>query len=171
MKFFLKIYSEDFDSSSSTIPLSFVHPGEPTLAELKSHIEAVVTQPQVFKRKNQLISVESQGNLELLTDDTLKLSESGIVAGCTVHLQDERLRANAKKKKMSDADWASMLTQKKSDMYHIDHLLLKFIEHSKLFEFIDVYKVYLTNEQKLQESVESLGGKTFLHFAVENSSL
>lgn len=46
-------------------------------------------------------------------------------------------------------------------------MLLKFIEHHQLFEFIEIHKIYLKGEN----FSENLGGKTFLHFAVEHSSL
>ena len=47
-------------------------------------------------------------------------------------------------------------------------MLLKFIEYHQLFEFIDVYKVYLVG--KFEMTPENLGGKTFLHIAVEHSA-
>ena len=47
-------------------------------------------------------------------------------------------------------------------------MLMKFIEHHQLFEFIEIYKVYLKEE--FSEAKPSLGGKTFLHLAVENSA-
>lgn len=50
-------------------------------------------------------------------------------------------------------------------------MLMKFIEHHQLFEFIDVYKVYLDNDQKETPVLDSLGGKTFLHLAVEHSAV
>jgi hypothetical protein len=55
-------------------------------------------------------------------------------------------------------------------MSQIDLMLLKFIEHHSLFEFIEVYKVYLSNDKRNENSSENLGGKTFLHFAVEHNS-
>ena len=53
-------------------------------------------------------------------------------------------------------------------MAQIDMILLKFIEHHQLFEFIEVYKVYLQGDKEF--SPENLGGKTFLHFAVEHNA-
>jgi ankyrin repeat protein len=49
-------------------------------------------------------------------------------------------------------------------------MLYKFIEHRQLFEFIEVYKVYLRGDAKFIETPENLGGKTFLHLAVEHSA-
>ena len=37
-----------------------------------------------------------------------------------------------------------------------------------MFEFIEVYKVYLKGDLRYRETPENLGGKTFLHFAVEH---
>lgn len=48
-------------------------------------------------------------------------------------------------------------------------MLMRFIEHHQLFEFIEVYKIYLNNDLNYTSTPESLGGKTFLHLAVENS--
>ena len=48
-------------------------------------------------------------------------------------------------------------------------MLLKFIEHHQLFEFIEIHKIYLKGER--ENFSDNLGGKTFLHFAVEHSSL
>jgi len=48
----------------------------------------------------------------------------------------------------------------------VDIMLLKFIEHHQLFEFIEVYKVYLDNNNT--PSALELGGKTFLQLACEN---
>ena len=51
----------------------------------------------------------------------------------------------------------------------VDLMLMKFIEHHQLFEFIDVYKVYLKKENRqLTPSAQTLGNKTFLHLAIEN---
>ena len=55
-------------------------------------------------------------------------------------------------------------------MAQIDLMLYRFIEHRQLFEFIEVYKVYLKDEKKLAEAPENLGGKTFLHLAVEHGA-
>ena len=51
-------------------------------------------------------------------------------------------------------------------------MLIRFIEHNQLFEFIEVYKVYLKGGQGQFKTPtpESLGGKTFLHLAVEHSA-
>ena len=61
MKFFIKIYSEGLDSSSSTVPftLKYTQPNELTLADLRMEIECKIKQPQIFRKKNQLISVEN----------------------------------------------------------------------------------------------------------------
>jgi len=50
-------------------------------------------------------------------------------------------------------------------------MLMKFIEHLQVFEFIDVYKVYLKDDKQTTEVSDSLGGKTFLHLAVEHSAV
>ena len=55
-------------------------------------------------------------------------------------------------------------------MAAIDMMLMKFIEHHQLFEFIDVYQVYLQQDQKGEAIPDSLGGKTFLHLAVEHGA-
>lgn len=57
-----------------------------------------------------------------------------------------------------------------SNMAQIDLMLYRFIEHRQLFEFIEVYKVYLNNKSKEQESADNLDGKTFLHLAIEHSA-
>jgi hypothetical protein len=58
-----------------------------------------------------------------------------------------------------------------SDMSHIDSMLMKFIEHHQVFEFIQIFKVYLKNGDNQQFSTQdSLGGKTFLHLAIEHSA-
>ena len=50
-------------------------------------------------------------------------------------------------------------------------MLYRFIEHRQLFEFIEVYKVYLNNKSKEKESADNnLDGKTFLHLAIEHSA-
>jgi len=51
-------------------------------------------------------------------------------------------------------------------------MLIRFIEHNQLFEFIEVYKIYLKGGDGTIKTPtpESLGGKTFLHIAVENSA-
>lgn len=64
---------------------------------------------------------------------------------------------------------AAMLAQ--NNMAQIDLMLYRFIEHRQLFEFIEVYKVYLNNKSKEQESADNnLDGKTFLHLAIEHSA-
>ena len=55
-------------------------------------------------------------------------------------------------------------------MAQIDLMLYRFIEHRQLFEFIEVFKVYLKDKTKEQESADNLNGKTFLHIAIENSA-
>ena len=59
-----------------------------------------------------------------------------------------------------------------SKMAQIDSMLLKFIDHHQVFEFIQVYKVYLQNGEDQQQfsAQNSLGGKTFLHLAVEHGA-
>ena len=49
-------------------------------------------------------------------------------------------------------------------------MLLKFIEHNSLFEFIEVYKIYLSSDKRIEQPSENLGGKSFLHFSVEHNS-
>ena len=61
--------------------------------------------------------------------------------------------------------------QGEDSMIQIDLMLLKFIEHHQLFEFIEFYKIYLNDEDKLKQSIEQNGGKTFLHFAVESGAV
>ena len=56
------------------------------------------------------------------------------------------------------------------NMAQIDLMLYRFIEHRQLFEFIEVFKVYLKDKTKEQESADNLNGKTFLHIAIENSA-
>ena len=103
--------------------------------------------------------------------------------GTVVHLQDARLATRAKISK-GEIDWAKMTLEgqgveegqidssgsQQSNMAQIDLMLYRFIEHRQLFEFIEVYKVYLKGDQKLTEAPENLGGKTFLHLAVEHSA-
>ena len=54
MKLFIKIYAEDLESASSTIPFTIKNalPHEVTLGDLRKEIESQISQPQVFKRKN-----------------------------------------------------------------------------------------------------------------------
>jgi ankyrin repeat protein len=47
-------------------------------------------------------------------------------------------------------------------------MLMKFIEHHQVFEFIQIFKVYLKNGEVSTQ--DSLGGKTFLHLAIEHSA-
>jgi hypothetical protein len=49
---------------------------------------------------------------------------------------------------------------------------MKFIEHHQVFEFIEIYKFYLDdkNHKNFTMSYDNLGGKTFLHLALEHSS-
>jgi hypothetical protein len=49
-------------------------------------------------------------------------------------------------------------------------MLLRFIEHHQLFEFIEVYKIYLNGDKSLKPTPD-FGGKTFLHLAIENSAI
>ena len=179
MKLFIKIYAEDFDSACSTIPFTIKHalPFEITLADLKEEIERQITQPQVFRRKNQLISIMKGDDEEmvLLADDsdTKILEDLGIVQGSIIHLQDAKL-ANPKQNK-EEIDWAKLASPNQidssSDMTHIDHMLMKFIEHHQVFEFIQIFKVYLKNGDNQSFSTQdSLGGKTFLHLAIEHSA-
>ena len=69
-----------------------------------------------------------------------------------------------------DADQIDSSGSQQSNMAQIDLMLYKFIEHRQLFEFIEVYKVYLKGDQKLPVVPENLGGKTFLHLAVEHGA-
>ena len=46
---------------------------------------------------------------------------------------------------------------------------MRFIEHHQLFEFIEVFKVYLQGDH-VKDTVDSLGGKTFLHLAMEQNA-
>lgn len=39
-----------------------------------------------------------------------------------------------------------------------------------MFEFIEVYKVYLNNRSKEKDAADNLDGKTFLHLAIEHSA-
>ena len=106
-------------------------------------------------------------------------------------MQDGRLATSAKVSK-NEIDWAKMTLQGAngadgdgqidssslsstaalalSNMAQIDLMLYRFIEHRQLFEFIEVYKVYLNNKSKEQESADNLDGKTFLHLAIEHSA-
>ena len=62
----------------------------------------------------------------------------------------------------------SLISQ--GNMAQIDLMLYRFIEHRQLFEFIEVFKVYLKDKSKEQESADNLNGKTFLHIAIEHSA-
>lgn len=113
------------------------------------------------------------------------LEDLDIVQGSLIHLQDTRL-INRKKFNRSEIDWAKMTMGELSQTFlgeqvtstegdsrssaMIDIMLMKFIEHHQLFEFIEVYKIYLKEEISFTQTLESLGGTTFLHLAVENSS-
>ena len=48
-------------------------------------------------------------------------------------------------------------------------MLMRFIEHHQLFEFIEVFKVYLQGDHG-KDTLDSLGGKTFLHLAMEHNA-
>jgi hypothetical protein len=48
-------------------------------------------------------------------------------------------------------------------------MLIRFIEHHQLFEFIEVFKIYLKGDD-VAETLDSLGGKTFLHLAMEHNA-
>ena len=86
-----------------------------------------------------------------------------------IHLQDSRY-AKVNQLANNEIDWSKMTdaNSKEGKMASIDLMLLKFIEHHQLFEFIEIYKVYLKGDAEQQP--ENLGGKTFLHFAVEHSA-
>ena len=68
MKLFVRIYAEDLQSACSTIRLTIknANPGDLTLGDLRKEIEKQITQPHVFKRKNQLISIQNE-NGELVS--------------------------------------------------------------------------------------------------------
>lgn len=48
-------------------------------------------------------------------------------------------------------------------------MLIRFIEHHQLFEFIEVYKGYLKEEKAIREQPKR-EGNTFLHMAISNSA-
>lgn len=92
--------------------------------------------------------------------------------------------ADRAKVSKGEIDWAKMTLQgtaeeaqdqissgtQQNKMAQIDLMLYKFIEHHQLFEFIEVYKVYLQGDKRFAEAPENLGGKTFLHLAVEHNA-
>ena len=148
MKLFIKIYADDFESACSTIPFTIKHalPFELTLADLKEEIERQITQPQIFKKKNQIISImrDEEVMITLEEDSDLKILEDiGIVQGSIIHLQDQRY-FNPKQNKQ-EIDWGKMDQQIDTGVSHIDQMLMKFIEHHQVFEFIQIFKVYLKN--------------------------
>ena len=52
----------------------------------------------------------------------------------------------------------------------IDIMLVRFIEHHQLFEFIEIFKVYLKENKSSLLTLDGNKGKTFLHLAVEKSA-
>ena len=118
MKLFIKIYAEDLHSACSTIPFTIPNalPHELTLGELRKAIENQITQPLVFKRKNQIISVGSEGGklIAITADDDAILEDINVVQGSIIHLQDRGMVNRAKYNK-TEIDWSKMTLNEAGD--------------------------------------------------------
>ena len=110
-------------------------------------------------------------------DESKVLEDLNIVQGSKIHLQDVRYCSQAKLTK-PEIDWVKMTTSGSTEqidsssdqsMVQIDIMLMRFIEHHQLFEFIEVFKVYLQGDHG-KDTLDSLGGKTFLHLAMEHNA-